>query len=196
MELTGTQVPLVNVNHSFKEKDLSEISIWLDNYDDMFSDFDPRPYAKRTLSDDFFVQVRKVTKGRYKEQMCLKLLLPERIREVEIEEIIAKRLHDYFSINFEQLQKERKQIIVKGITLTITGFLIMFIAGILSFKNQQSFLTHLILILCEPAGWFLLWMGLDQLVYYSGKTKKELDFFTKMANAEIGFDNDETTPTS
>ena len=34
--------------------ELAEISILLDSYDDIFSDFDPSPYSERTLSDDYF----------------------------------------------------------------------------------------------------------------------------------------------
>jgi hypothetical protein len=29
------------------------ISLWLATYDDLFSDFDPRSFTKRVLSDDF-----------------------------------------------------------------------------------------------------------------------------------------------
>ena len=32
-----------------------EISLLLDSYTGIFSDFDPRPYAERTLSDDFLL---------------------------------------------------------------------------------------------------------------------------------------------
>ena len=39
-----------------------DISIWLDNYDDIFSGFDPKPYSERVLSDDFLTEVGKVCK--------------------------------------------------------------------------------------------------------------------------------------
>ena len=35
------------------------ISIVLDSYDDLFSDFDPRPYRIRALSDDFLLECKK-----------------------------------------------------------------------------------------------------------------------------------------
>ena len=34
----------------------SEISLLLDSYDDIFSDFDPRPYNQRALSQDFLAE--------------------------------------------------------------------------------------------------------------------------------------------
>jgi hypothetical protein len=39
--------------------DVFEISIWLDSYNDIFSDFDSRPFSERTVSDDFLSEVRK-----------------------------------------------------------------------------------------------------------------------------------------
>ena len=41
---------------------LGEISILLDSYDDIFSDFDPSHYSERTLFDDFIVQSKKIKK--------------------------------------------------------------------------------------------------------------------------------------
>src|SRR5690349_704077 len=40
----------------------SELSIWLDTYDDIFSDFDPRPLNERALSDDFLSEARKMAR--------------------------------------------------------------------------------------------------------------------------------------
>ena len=38
----------------------AKIFLWLDDFDDIFSDFDPRPYSARELSDDFLDEVRKI----------------------------------------------------------------------------------------------------------------------------------------
>ena len=46
---------------------------------------------------------------------------------------------------------------------------------------------HLLLVLFEPAGWFMLWVGLDHLVYASKDKKKELAFYSKMIKSEINF---------
>lgn len=164
-----------------------EINIWLDSYDEMFSDFDPSPYSKRTVSDDFISQVRKVVKGRYQKKMTLQLLLPESARNTQDEQVISERLQNYFKINNEQLLAEKREANRKGFVLTILGTLLMLIAGYISFLKSGSFYAHVLLILFEPAGWFMLWMGLDYLVNYSGTKRKELDFYTHMTRTEIKF---------
>ncbi len=164
-----------------------EIKIWLDSYNEMFSDFDPRPYAKRTVSDDFIIQVRKVVKDRYRENMTLQLLLPEGARNEQDEQVISKRIHTYCNLIKEQLLEEKGKVMRTGFILTVSGILLMLIASYVSFLKSESFYTHVLLILFEPAGWFMLWVGLDKIVYYSGSKRKELDFYTHMARTEIIF---------
>lgn len=164
-----------------------EIKIWLDSYDEMFSDFDPRAYTKRTVSDDFILQVRKVVKDQYRKKMALKLLLPESTRNEQDEQVISERLHDYFKINNAQLLEEKRKAHRKGSLLTTAGILLMLAASYISYLKSESFYAHVLLILFEAAGWFMLWMGFDQLVYYSGRTIKEFNFYAFMAKAEIKF---------
>lgn len=170
-----------------KPPDDPEISIWLDSYDDMFSDFDPRPYSKRTVSDDFILQLRNVARGRVGKKMRLALLMPEAKKDIQVEQLVSLRLHAYFQFNAEQLGRERKASNRKGLLLTVAGLAVMLSAGYVSFLNSESFLARALLILFEPAGWFMLWMGLDLLVYNTRKLKKELDFYNRLSLAEIRF---------
>lgn len=50
-------------------------------------------------------------------------------------------------------------------------------------KISCAFITCVI----EPAGWFLLWAGLDHLVNSSKETKKDLEFYLRMPKSEIKF---------
>lgn len=55
---------------------LTEINILLSSYSDIFSDFDPSAYSERTLSDDFIIQTKKISKNKSGKTMSLRLLLP------------------------------------------------------------------------------------------------------------------------
>ena len=165
------------------------INIWIDSYDEMFSDFDPRAYSSRAISDDFILQVRKISKDQYGKKMILKLLLPETARNQQNEEVISERLQHFFEINHQQLLAEKRKTRQKGSLLTIAGILLLLGASYISYLKSESFYSQVLLILFEAAGWFMLWMGFDQLVYNSGKTKKEFNFYAYMAKAEITFES-------
>src|SRR5438067_625337 len=99
----------------------SELSIWLDNYDDIFSDFDSRPLSDRALSDDFINEARKMAKEKSSGKIELKLLMPEKQRQPEVETVIIKSLHSRFRYYAHTLENEIRQIKKKGYNLTAAG---------------------------------------------------------------------------
>lgn len=177
-------------NRRISEEDVlreSRISLLLEDYNDIFSDFDPRPYSVRALSDDFLNEARNASldKG---DSLELKLMLPKELRVPKDETTIRKRLHDHFKKHYNILKRSKTSMINKGIVSTAIGiFLMMFAAFVLfSYGEKTLFITFLI-VLCEPAGWFLFWEGLDQVLFESKKMHPQFDFYHKMSKADINF---------
>lgn len=169
--------------------DIFEISIWLDSYDDIFSDFDSRHLSERTVSDDFLSEVKKVCDEKSRNKIHLKLSIPEELRNTDDEKVIIKRLHLYYRNSHQQVEKDARKKNIRGIYFILAGTLLMLCASYISFLKPQKFYIHTLLILFEPAGWFFLWSGLDHLVYFSKSKKADLIYFNKMADAVIRFDN-------
>ncbi|MES2284158.1 MAG: hypothetical protein V4547_00635 [Bacteroidota bacterium] len=167
--------------------ELAEVSILIDSYDDIFSDFDPSAYSERTLSDDFIIQVKKISGNKSRNKLSLKLLLPENMRNETDEKAIVKRLHSYFKNVHQSLELEVRNANRKGLILTGIGIAIMIAASYISFMKPEKYPIHFLLVLFEPAGWFLLWTGLDLLVFSSKEKKKDLDFYLRMTKSEIKF---------
>lgn len=166
-----------------------EIRIWLDGYGDLFSDFDPRPYRHRALSDDFLAQVRKVSRDRGAGPPVLMLLMPAGSRNGETEKEITGRLHSFFVKTNRQLLDVRKRNYRLGILQVLAGFALMVAASFLSYQPAKPWSAHLVLVLFEPAGWFLFWMGLDRLIAANAKSKKDRQFYALLSGARIGFSN-------
>ena len=98
----------ISKTHNNRQEDLKEqkntkenysISLWIDFYDDIFSDFDPRHFSLRNISDDFLYEVKKVCGENDFIIKEFKLLIPENERNLKTESIIIKRLHNYFIKN-------------------------------------------------------------------------------------------------
>ncbi|AVR45576.1 hypothetical protein C7S20_10035 [Christiangramia fulva] len=177
MHLTG-QIPKV------AEENI--VQIWLDSYDDMFSDFDPRPYSKRMWSDDFIIQIRKVIKDHPKKISVLRILLPGKEKQEMVEKDLIKRLSNFFEARRNEVLRSRKETIYKGILYIFLGILVMLTTEYLTYINKDKFSWHLLLRVFEPLGWFLLWMGLD-IIVDSRKSIHDISFFSKLAAARIEF---------
>ena len=166
----------------------SEVSLWLDHYDDIFSDFDPRPYSQRGISDDFLKEARKFTHEVTSGGMELRFLVPDNHRKAEDEAMIRKRLREHFRKHATLLEDEHARTIRKGAMMAATGFLLLLIAATVDYYNGNEFLWSVIMVVMEPAGWFTVWNGLDQILSKSKEKRPELEFYGKMAKADIRFD--------
>ena len=164
-----------------------KLSIWLDTYDDIFSDFDSRPFVERSLSDDFISEARKMSREKTSGQIELNLLMPSTLRDKNTEDIIIKSLHKHFQNYADQINIEKKASRRKGYLLTGIGAVLMVITAYTDTDIRNNFFRNVLHIIMEPAGWFLLWTGLDHIFYDSRTKEKDYIFNLKMANSEIVF---------
>lgn len=164
-----------------------KMSLWIDGYDDLFSDFDPRPFSERNISDDFLHEVKKVaaeTNFRIEE---LRLLIPHGKRNPETEAIITGRLHQFLVKNRHYFVSRKKKGQIKGALFALAGIILMASATIVSAMKAAGLFMHILFVIFEPAGWFFVWAGLENLIQIPWKEKAELDFYSKMIKTKITF---------
>jgi len=164
----------------------SEISLWLDTYDDIFSDFDPRPYSQRAISDDFLLEAKKASKDK-ESGIELKFLIPKSIRKEEQEGLIVRRLREHFKKHADELKKDYKSLVKRGMQFVVIGIILMFLATYILVRYHEGLVTGFLVVFLEPAGWFFFWEGLSQVIFESKKKKPDLKFYEKMAKCEITF---------
>lgn len=162
------------------------ISLWLDGYGDIFSDFDPRDNSVRALSVDFLEEAKRAAVDK-SEGLELNILIPKDKRNQKTEEVIKKRLANHFERHHLLLEKEKKSTIKTGLLFILVGIVIMTIATYVLIYYES--LANFMLILLEPAGWFFLWDGLEIALFKSKDKKSELEFYRKLSDAEINFDS-------
>ncbi len=165
-----------------------EICIWIDRYDDVFSEFDSRPFSDRALSDDFLREVQKMTmQNPTRGAVRLKFAVMEDQRNADSESIIINNLNQHFRHITDDLKKEQNAIRRRGFLFIGFGFvMISFIFLLTTMEEANSYLKGIILML-EPIGWFTTWTGLDHIFQISRKEDNAIDFNTKMAQASIAF---------
>ena len=170
--------------------EFSKISLWLDEYNDIFSDFDPRLYSEKALSDDFLSELKRATVDTTKGKIELNLLIPQNKRSFNEEKVIKKRLREHFKKHENSLKQEVKEIKNTGLKFALAGVIIMIAATYISVVAENkisSFLYHLIIVLLEPAGWFTFWEGLYQIFFTHKEKQPNLEFYKKMAECGIYF---------
>ena len=175
------------MENKLKDSTMEEVAMWLDNYTDLFSDFDPRPYSQRTLSYDFLSELRRLSKGKY-GKIKFSILMPKDKRDAAKEPQIKKRLHEYFNKHYIHHKEKSSGIFKKGVLFCIAGIVLMFIATyILFYLGESNLWLSFFIVLLEPAGWFLFWEGLNIAIFQSKENKPLLDFYKRMHDCKIYF---------
>ncbi len=169
-----------------KEAEMREgnISLILDSYNDIFSDFDPRPYSERSISDDFLRECKNAARHKG-EKVELRLLVPRQKRISEDELKIKKRLKNHFQNHFNEEHIELKKTRITGLIWAFIGFLLMAAATFL--YKRQELVFNFLFIITEPAGWFMFWEGLVKALIDPQEKIPNYHFYRKMRNVTIVF---------
>ncbi len=168
-------------NENTLTKEMSEINLKLEQYDDIFSDFDIRPYSKRALSVDFLDEIKRATSDKKEGEIELILHAPEAERDETNESIIKERLAAHFKRHYHLLLDEKKHLMKTSFFMVFMGVISMIAATLIVFEDptKNLFLSFLIVFL-EPAAWFLLWEGMEQIMFNSKNINPDLNFYKKM----------------
>lgn len=171
---------------SEKNQGKKQIIFSLDTYDDIFSDFDPRPFSQRMLSDDFLNEAKKASIG---GKRGLLFLIPKNEKSVQHETIIKRRLKEFFQKHSDIESKKLARLINNGIIYIILGNVIILVRTILlyNFALDRSFLATFFISLIETPSWFLIFEGLIMILFKSREQVPETVFYNKIKNADIEF---------
>lgn len=167
---------------------LREISIILDVWDDIFSDFDPRPLDERALSEDFIAELRK----RYTETASGDLLIsfcaPKGLKDDKSEKMVVHRLRNYFVHRALQQSREIYDRKMRGVVFILVGVVFLSSTTLVAYFDICSTLAvKLLEILLVPLGWFGIWEGFSKIVNASPALAQEATLFRKLSIAKYQF---------
>jgi hypothetical protein len=164
---------------------LSFVDFWLDDYEDIFSDFDPSPYSKRTISEDFITEMMRRF-PELREHFEIRMSVPQQLRSAKDEATIRRRLKDYFSKMKkkaeEKIRRERK----RGAIYFVGGFMVLALLLVLESAEAPVSVKLLSLVLA-PLGWFGVWEGTRHLIEGPEEYVKKTKLYKALSEARYGF---------
>ena len=169
-------------------KDIQDISIAIDSWDDVFSDFDPSPLEQRILSEDFLLELKKRYRETQRGNFIITIYAPLFLKDEASERIISKRLKQYFKLRHLEIQKDINEARRKGVIFIIVGmFFLSNLTMITYFKMLTSLVIDLLSIIVMPLGWFCVWEGFSRIIEPSPLLKQDLELFGKLSKAAFKF---------
>ncbi|HRZ86022.1 MAG TPA: hypothetical protein P5277_04570 [Candidatus Paceibacterota bacterium] len=181
-----SQKIIEEINKEEKRIKEGNVSLIINSYNELFSDFDPRPSNERTLSDDFLIECRRAARDK-EIGFELRILIPEQKRDSNEELLIKKRLKSHFQKKYHEKINEVKKTKREGIMWFLIGAILGVIATFIGIQENNLFIVKFIVVMLEPASWFTMWSGLDKIFLDSRKEKPDITFYKKMIHADIKF---------
>jgi hypothetical protein len=159
------------------------VQIAINNYDDLFSDFDIRDYSERYISSDFLNELRmRANRVKKKNGIEVIFLIDEDEKKIELESIIVERLRLFFIDRYERNKKKKKQILFNMLVFEIIGIAFLFLANYLE-EYTFVFLKEFLLI----PSWFFIWNGLEKFINNNNIIDRNIQYYSKLVKSRILF---------
>lgn len=164
-----------------------EFSVKIDNPDDLYSSFDPSPYEKRELSDDFVSYcLEKVSAEDKLTSFTIKLLLPENFCD---EETVRSSVVNYFELKACEQFKSNWKTDRRWNTNFILGlfFLGLCLLGAHIFHLPRFDGRPFFSVLRESLsiiGWVAIWEPTGYFLFSRKENKKALKNFLMLHRAQ------------
>jgi hypothetical protein len=188
VELKKEDIIASQVSHEKKKELLAatEISLVLDSYDDIFSDFDPRHFHERSLSEDFLLETKRasIDKGSGIE---LRFLIPKTQRNLAHEALIKQRLREHFRKHHMKVNQDLQKIKRKGVGMAVIGIVIGVGAVWINLSPIQEAIKLSLEIVLQPASWFNIWEGFAKILFLPPQLTADEEFYRKMTSSHITF---------
>jgi len=136
-----------------------EIQISLDTYDDIFSDFDPRPYSQRELSQDFLHEMQQRYLETPQGRIEVRFDLPAGVRDPKLDATAKKRIRDHFEIERKREEAKILHIKWKGVKYVVLGSGALIVATLPLLEWSDNVLMNIGSTILMPIAWFFSFTG-------------------------------------
>jgi hypothetical protein len=160
-----------------------QIEIALDTYDDIFSDFDIRPYRERHFSKDFLEELKlRTVKLDTRSKLAILLLVPRKERARKDEKLIVRRLTHFSGERYLAYRKKNITIALEALVLGIVGLGFLFLGNALNRFASGMFRDFLLI-----PSWYFIWSALERFLGTQRELQKKLNYYKKLSGASVFF---------
>lgn len=169
-------------------KDIKEISVAIDTWDDIFSDFDPRPLNERDISEDFIAELKKRYRATKTGGFRISIYAPVALKDEKSEKTVISRLKKHFKFWALLRQKQLNAIRLRGVIFVGFGIVCLGCLTIATYHQLfGDFAIEMLGIILMPLGWFGIWEGFSKIVDTSPMFIQEEIRFEKLSKAYYRF---------
>ncbi|TCT15385.1 hypothetical protein EDC18_10390 [Natranaerovirga pectinivora] len=167
------------------KKEAFVIEVSLDDYNDVYDDWDPSPFKKRDIEDEFneFI-VNSSEDIPFKYSIMLNLYIPEGKKNTDKETALVAAYKNFYSYALSRLNKSKSNLNRKNFLYLVLS--VFFLTGGFFFREVNLFFK----ILQEGifiGGWVFLWEFFTNVFISKRELQKEYKLYKRLYHSDIRF---------
>jgi len=163
------------------------IEVSLDDYNDIYDEWDPSPFRKRDIEDEFddFI-VNSSEDIPFKFDISIVLYLPKSKLDPKKEATLKAAYQNYYNYAFERIHKQKLNLHKRTISyLFLSVFLLS--TGYFFFKETPSIFFNVLHEGILIGGWVFLWEFFTNIFIKTRDLQTTYKLYKRLYHAEIRF---------
>lgn len=173
-----------------------QIGIALDNYRDVYSEWDYSPMANRDLDDDLFDYLMDCSKEiGLKRAIEVHFFIPPNIVDVQREKKSVEGFRHYFAYRIRKVKGERMRILQRSVLLFGLGGFFLLTANILQTKVELKLVGELLSEGLFIGAWVAIWEIFSSFLFDYQDLNLKIRHYERLKKAPLAYDMKESQRT-
>lgn len=176
------------IYRKFENTERLTIEVALDNYEDIFNEWDPAPFKRRDIDPDlraFFEECSEEIS--LKHDIAIAFFLPKGEADMEKQQKCIEGLHNFFRFNKYLVKKEIIHSHKNALKHFLIGVLFLAIAVIFERQFEKDVLFDILGQGLFIGGWVFIWETISSIAFRHGGLTYRIREWERFLDAPISF---------
>ena len=177
-----------HVYRNYEDTDRFLIEVALDNYEDMFNEWDPAPFKRRDIDPDLRTFLDDCSREiSLKHPLAIAFFLPKGEIDPEKQQKCIEGLHTFFIFNRHLTERVIRYSRRTALRYLLIGLLFLLIAVGFDKQFEKTVLSGVLGQGLFIGGWLFVWEALSIIVFKGGTLNLRLKKWDRFLDAPITF---------
>ena len=164
------------------------IEVSLDNYADIFNDWDHAPFRRRDLDPGLLNFLEdSIDDIPMKQNIDIRFFLSDQVRSAQREQQIIEWFRTFYKFNVELERKKIRTILKKSMIWFLVSALFLVSSYFGQHMTGNNLLVYLLSETMVVGGWVFLWETISLLTFERADIHRLIKNFNRFARADIAF---------
>lgn len=185
---TNHKTKTAQIYRTFEDTDRLMIEVALDNYEDMFNEWDPTPFKRRDIDPDLRTYLEECSEElSLSRKIAVAFFIPKAEIDAEKQEKCAEGLRNFFEFNHYLAKKDLRLSRESALKYSLLGLTFLAIAVVFEGALKKNVLFGILEQGLFIGGWVFLWEALTLLAFKNTELTHSIKEWERFLDAPIIF---------